>query len=170
MRTWISFLGIGFFLAFHYQTLAQQSTVTYPKIAAYIGIMHPLVTFSEDGAITNFKHFYVGGLPAGINIWKNGHLGFSMEFVPFIRADSTSSKMNNFLFHPGILVALGKGWTFAGRLAFETSGRYGITPILNKIVHKNKNSSYYVSVPVPARFGNNHSATCVIGLQFGILF
>lgn len=149
---------------------AQASAATYPKIAGYVGIMHPLVTFSREETTTNFKHYYIGGLPTGINIWKTARIGFSAEFVPFIRADSTGSKMSNFLFHPGILVALGKGWTFAGRAAFETSGRYGLTPVINKIVIKNKNSGYYVSVPLPVRFGNNHPAAFTAGFQFGIIF
>jgi hypothetical protein len=158
-----------FLLAFH-NSNAQQTPATYPKIAGYVGILHPIVTFSKKDITTNFKDYYVAGLPTGINIWKSSKIGFSAEFVPFIRADSTGSKMNNFLFHPGILVALGKGWTFAGRAAFETSGRYGFTPVINKIVKKNKNSGYFVAIPFPFRFGNNHDATFAIGFQFGISF
>ena len=142
----------------------------FPKVAAYVGILHPLVTVDEDQTVKNFDGFYIGGLPTGINIWKSAKVGFSAEFVPFIRADKTGSKMNNFLFHPGVLLALGKGWTFAGRLAFETGGRYGFTPVLNKIVKKNKNSGYFVAIPLPARFGNDHAASFGIGFQFGIVF
>ncbi|MBC8034453.1 MAG: hypothetical protein H7Y03_09925 [Chitinophagaceae bacterium] len=149
---------------------AQQTPVTYPRIAGYVGILHPIVTFSKDGTVTNFKDYYVAGLPTGINIWKSHAIGFSAEFVPFIRAEKGTSKMSNFLFHPGVLVALGKGWTFAGRAAFETSGRYGVTPVLNKIVKKNKNSGYFVAVPLPLRFGNEHPASFTIGFQFGISF
>ncbi|HEX6432317.1 MAG TPA: hypothetical protein VF008_31710 [Niastella sp.] len=149
---------------------AQQPPVTYPKIAGYVGILHPIVTFSKHETTTNFKDYYLAGLPTGINIWKSSKIGFSAEFVPFIKADSTGSKMNNFLFHPGILVALGKGWTFAGRAAFETGGRYGFTPVINKIVKKNTNSGYFVAIPLPVRFGNNHDATWTVGFQFGITF
>jgi hypothetical protein len=158
-----------FLLVFHNGN-AQQAPVTYPKIAGYVGILHPIITFSKDDITTNFKDYYLVGLPTGINIWKSSKIGFSAEFVPFVRADSTGSKMNNFLFHPGILVALGKGWTFAGRAAFETSGRYGFTPVINKIVKKNKNSGYFVAIPLPFRFGNNHDVTFAIGFQFGISF
>ncbi len=151
-------------------SIAQQAPASYPKIAGYVGILHPIVTFSKDGTTTNFKDYYVGGLPTGINIWKSARIGFSAEFVPFVRAENGSSRMSNFLFHPGVLVALGKGWTFAGRAAFETSGRYGLTPVLNKIVKKNKNSGYFVAVPLPLRFGNNHPASFTAGFQFGIVF
>jgi hypothetical protein len=93
-----------------------------------------------------------------------------MEFVPFVRAAGGSSKMNNFLFHPGALFRLGHGFVLATRAAFETSGRYGFTPVLNKTVIKKANSSYYIALPVPARFGNDQPGTVSIAFQFGIAF
>ena len=149
---------------------AQQPSTGYPKLAGYAGILHPLVTFSKEETLKNFKDYYVVGMPIGINIWKSAKIGFSAEFVPFVRAGKGTSKMSNFLFHPGVLVALGKGWTFAGRAAFETGGRYGFTPVLNKIVKKKKNSGYFVALPLPFRFGNDHPASFGIGFQFGIAF
>jgi len=147
-----------------------QTAATYPKIAGYVGILHPIVTFSSAGTDTNFGSHYVMGMPVGINIWKSQKIGFSAEFVPAIRAENGSSKMSNFTFHPGVLVALGKGFTFAGRLAFETSGRYGFTPVLNKTVIKGKNCNYFAAVPLPFRFGNDKPASFTIGFQFGIAF
>lgn len=144
--------------------------VTYPKVAGYVGIIHPLVSFSEEGTTSNFEGYYIVGMPTGINIWKTAKIGFSAEFVPFVRAENGISRMSNFLFHPGILVALGKGYTFAGRAAFETSGRYGLTPVLNKAVIRNKNSNYFVAVPIPIRFGNDHPASLTFGFQFGFAF
>ena len=143
---------------------------TYPKIAGYVGIVHPIVTFSSDGTHTNFKDSYIVGMPIGINLWKSAKIGFSSEIVPFIKATSSGSKVNNVLFHPGVLVALGNGFTFAGRAAFETSGRYGLTPVFNKVVKKNKGSSYFIAVPLPARFGNDLPSSFGIGFQFGISF
>lgn len=143
---------------------------TYPRIAGYVGILHPIVTFSNEGTTTNFDSYYVVGLPTGINIWKSPKIGFSAEFVPLVRAENGHSKMANFLFHPGVLLTLAPGLTFAGRAAFETAGRYGFTPVLNKIVKKNKNSGYFVAVPVPFRFGNGHPASVTVGFQFGITF
>ncbi|QNF35816.1 hypothetical protein HUW51_11700 [Adhaeribacter swui] len=144
--------------------------VAYPKVAGYVGIIHPLVTFSKDETTTNFDGYYVVGMPTGINIWKSAKIGFSAEFVPFIRAENGTSRMSNFLFHPGVLVALGHGFTFAGRAAFETSGRYGFTPVLNYAVKKNKNSNYFVAVPIPVRFGNDHPTSLTLGFQFGLAF
>lgn len=149
---------------------AAAQTQAYPKIGGYLGILHPIVTFSNTGTETNFKNYYVVGVPVGINIWKSQTIGFSAEFVPTIRAENGTSKMVNFNFHPGVLVALGKGWTFAGRAAFETSGRYGLTPVLNKIVIKGKGSSLFAAVPLPLRFGNNKPTSFGVGFQFGIAF
>jgi hypothetical protein len=149
---------------------AQQLPVTYPKLAGYVGILHPIVTFTKDKTSTNFQDYYIGGLPIGINIWKTAKVGFSLEIVPFVKAADGESKMNNLLIHPGILVALGHGFTFAGRAAFETSGRYGFTPVFNKIVKKNRNCSYFIAVPVPFRFGNEQPGSMSIGFQFGIVF
>jgi len=147
-----------------------QTAATYPKIAGYVGIMHPIVTFSSAGTDTNFGSHYVVSMPVGINIWKSQKVGFSAEFVPTLRAENGSSKMNNFTFHPGVLLALGSGFTFAGRLAFETSGRYGLTPVLNKTVIKSKSCSYFAAVPLPLRFGNDKPASFTLGFQFGIAF
>jgi hypothetical protein len=165
------FLKILFFLFIAtFSCSVAQTSQTYPKLAGYIGIVHPIVTFSSEGTHTNFKDSYVVGMPIGINIWKSAEIGFSSEIVPTIKATSSSSKVSNVLFHPGILVALGRGFTFAGRAAFETSGRYGVTPVINKIVRKNKGSSYFVAIPLPARFGNDLPSSFGVGFQFGIAF
>ncbi|QCR25349.1 hypothetical protein FVR03_05390 [Pontibacter qinzhouensis] len=150
--------------------MAQVPPVTYPKVAGYVGIIHPLVTFSKEGTTTNFNDHYVVGMPTGINIWKSARVGFTFEAVPFIRVENRTSRMSNFLFHPGILVALGNGFTFAGRAAFETSGRYGFTPVLSRAIIRNKNSSYFAALPVPVRFGNKHPTAITVGLQLGIAF
>lgn len=162
---------IVFALCMSEMSIAQSSPATYPKITGYVGAIHPIVTYSSNNKpVYNFDGVYVAGLPTGINIWKNPAIGFSFEFVPFIKAADGTSKMSNFLFHPGVLFALGNGYTLATRAAFETSGRYGFTPVLNKVVVKGKNSSFYVALPVPARFGNNQPASVTLAFQFGIAF
>jgi len=166
-RTFVTLLSLAS------TTICAQSTSsvqTYPKIAGYVGILHPIVTVSNSGTNFNFDNHYVVGMPTGINIWKSSKIGFSAEFVPIIRVENGTSKMSNFMFHPGVLFALGKGWTFASRAAFETSGRYGITPVLNKAIIKGKSGSMFVAVPLPIRFGNDLPTTFSIGFQFGIAF
>ena len=169
-KTRLTILAIGNLLTYITGYAQQIPVQTYPKIAGYVGIVHPIVTFSSDGTHTNFKDSYVVGMPIGINIWKSAKIGFSSEIVPFVKATGTGSKVNNVLFHPGVLVALGNGFTFAGRAAFETSGRYGVTPVLNKIVKKNEGSSYFIALPLPVRFGNDLPSSLGIGFQFGISF
>ena len=146
------------------------SQTTYPKITGYFGVMHPLVSINKDETTVNFRDYYAVGFPTGINIWKSEKIGFSFEIVPNIKDDQDTSKVTNILFHPGVLVALGHGYNFAGRLAFESNGRYGVTPVFNKTIKKNANSSYYVALPLPVRFGNDHPATFTAGFQFGIAF
>jgi hypothetical protein len=150
-------------------TLAPAAPV-YPRTVGYLGVLHPLLTWNETGRETNFDRYYAVGFPIGLNLWKTKQLGFSVEVVPSIRAENGTSRVANVLFHPGVLVNLGHDFTLASRLAFETSGRYGFTPVLNKIVRKGPTNSYFVAVPLPVRFGNNHRASFTVGLQFGIVF
>lgn len=146
------------------------SQTVYPKITGYFGILHPIVTVNEDQTAVNFRDYYAVGFPTGINIWKNEKIGFSFEVVPNIKDDQGTDKVTNLLFHPGILVALGNGFTFAGRAAFESSGRYGFTPVINKTIIKSANCSYFAAIPLPVRFGNDHPASFTAGFQFGIAF
>ena len=143
---------------------------TYPKMNGYVGIVHPIATFSSAGTDINFDGHYVVGLPIGLNLWKSKKIGFSFEVVPYVRSENGVSKMSNLLIHPGVLVSLGNGFTFAGRLAFETSGRFGLTPVLNKLIIKNKNSSFFAAVPVPFRFGNGKPFSTAVAFQFGLAF
>lgn len=146
------------------------SQTTYPKITGYFGILHPIATFSSEQTSVNFRDYYAVGFPTGINIWKSPKIGFSLEIAPNIRVQGDSDKVTNLLFHPGVLVALGHGYTFAGRAAFESSGRYGITPVINKTIIKSDNCSYFAAIPFPIRFGNDHPASFTVGFQFGIAF
>lgn len=152
------------------QLFAQNQPEVYPKIRGFVGILHPLVTFTTKETTLNFEDYYIVGMPIGINIWKNKKIGFSFEIVPIIKSDKEISKVNNVLIHPGVLIRLKNEFTFAGRLAFETAGRYGFTPILSKAIGVHNDYNYYVSVPVPIRFGNDKTASVTIGLVFGIAF
>ena len=161
------YLILVIIFSIHLSISAQE---TYPKMNGYVGIVHPIATFSTTGTDFNFDGHYVAGLPLGLNLWKGKRIGFSFEVVPYIRAGHGTSKMSNLLIHPGVLVSLGNGFTFAGRLAFETSGRYGFTPVLNKVIIRNKNSSFFAAVPIPFRFGNDSAFTTTVAFQFGLAF
>lgn len=154
------------------QSIEQPTTVveTFPQVKGYVGLVHPLYTFSSDGNQPNFRDYYLVGNPWGINIWKGKKLGLSFEFTPFIRTDSKSSRVSNVLFHPGVLYRLGHDFTIIGRLAYETSGRYGVTPILNKIIKRYEHSNIFVAFLLPVRFGNAHASTVTTAFQFGVGF
>ena len=149
---------------------AKNKTEVYPKIKVTVGILHPLVTFTSEQTTTNFKDHYTVGMPFALNVWKNNKIGFSLEIVPIIKSDDEISKVSNILIHPGVLVRLKHEFTFAGRAAFETSGRYGFTPIISKAIGIHKDHNYFVSMPLPVRFGNDKPTSLTIGLQFGISF
>ena len=144
--------------------------VLYPEIKGYIGLVHPLYTFSSEGNTSNFDSYYLVGIPCGINLWKSKKVGISFEFTPFIRTDSKTSKVSNYLFHPGVLYRIGHDFTIIGRMAFETGGRYGFTPIINKVFKRYKTHNLFAAVLLPIRVGNDHPATLTMAFQFGIGF
>lgn len=167
----IGTMGLGSLLLFSgVVCVAQHTPSEAPRTVMYQGILHPLVTFSDHAPTYNFKSYYLVGFPVGVNFWKTAKLGYSLEVVPFIRAENGTSRVSNVLFHPGLLVGLGKGFTLANRIAFETSGRYGVTPVLNKTFRRPGPVSYFLAMPLPVRFGNDRAASLTVGLQFGITF
>ena len=116
-------LAIFRLVLFSSATQAQTtSPPAYPRMTGYLGVLHPIITFNEQGSETNFNTYYAVGFPIGLNLWKTKQIGFSVEVVPLIRAENGSSRVTNVLFHPGVLVNLGHDFTLASRLAFETSG------------------------------------------------
>jgi len=62
---------------------------SYPRMAAYLGVLHPLATVSQGKVETNFGHYYAVGFPIGLNLWKTAKIGFSVEIVPTIRAEKS---------------------------------------------------------------------------------
>jgi len=174
----IQLLATGLWLTLLVSAAQAQQTPpahNYPRTVLYQGILHPIVTVSQDAPVVNFRNFYQVGFPVGVTIWKTAKLGYSLEIVPFIRAEAGVSRMNNVLFHPGMLLGLGNGFTLANRLAFETGGRYGVTPVLNKTFHRSGPAqpgavNYFLAVPLPVRFGNDRPTSVTLGFQFGIAF
>jgi hypothetical protein len=149
--------------------LAQQSA-TYPRVTGYFSILQPLVTYTNDSFKSNFGNVYVVGFPFGVNILKSDSFGISFEVAPAIRTEKNISKVSTVLFHPGAMFRFKHGFTFIGRMAFETSGRFGVTPVFNQVIKKGKDASFFVSVPFPVRFGNDLPASVSTGLQLGVSF
>lgn len=151
-------------------SLQKPQAASGTEIKGYVGLVHPLYTLSAEGNQANFSDYYLVGNPWGINFWKTKKFGLSFEFTPFLRIDPKSNKVSNVLFHPGVLYRLGKEFTLIGRLAYETSGRYGFTPIINKVVKRYDRSNVFVALLFPTRFGNGHAGSVSAAFQFGVGF
>ncbi|MES2484376.1 MAG: hypothetical protein V4581_00280 [Bacteroidota bacterium] len=151
-------------------TNAQQAAPGYPKVTGYFSIMHPIGTFNKDGFHDNFSDTYTLVFPFGLNILKSDQFGVSFEIAPAVRTERNVSKTSSVLFHPGAMFRFKKGFTFIGRLAFETNGRIGITPVFNQVIKKGKDASIFLSVPFPIRFGNEQPVSLTTGLQLGVSF
>lgn len=146
---------------------AQQN---YPRITGYFSILNPVGTWNKNGFTSNFGDVYTVVFPFGMNILKSDQFGVSFEVAPMVRTENNIAKVNNVLFHPGAMFRFKHGFTFIGRLAFETGGRFGVTPVFNQVIKKGKDVSLFLSVPIPIRFGNNSPMSVTTGLQVGVSF
>ena len=169
----IKFLVLTSFILLQIQLFSQNNVTSvnaYPKVAAYFSVVHPIVTLSSNAPVYNFDHSYTVGFPVGINLLKSDHLAYSIEIIPFLKSANGITKTYNLVIQPGLIFRYPNGFNFLTRMAFETGGRYGGNIIFNKVFYKTKSNSYWVSVPIPARFGNNAPASIGMGLQFGVTF
>jgi hypothetical protein len=155
-----------------YSAKAQQteSAHTYPRVTGYFSVLHPIGTWNKDGFHDNFSDVYTIVFPLGMNIIKSDKFGISFEIAPAIRTEHNISKVSSLLFHPGAMFRFKHGFTFIGRAAFETNGRYGFTPVFNQVIKKGKDASLYLALPIPVRFGNDQPASLTTGLQVGVSF
>lgn len=152
-----------------YQKVAKKAA--YPKVVGYLSFILPLETLSEGNFTPNFSHHTSSiGFPVGVNVLYSDRFGFSYEFTPTVKASGGSSKVSNLLFDPGTMFRFDHGFTIISRLAFETSGRYGFTPVFNQIYARTKDVNYFVALSLPARFGNNEAASLGLNLQIGFIF
>jgi hypothetical protein len=164
------FLFFALFPLYIFAQQTQPTTSTYPKVVGYMSIVNPIVTVYSNETITNFTTDYTVGFPVGVNILKSDKIGFSFEVTPFIKTTSDNSYVSNLLFHPGVILRFPKGFSINNRLAFETSGRYGYTPVFSKVIAKTKMHNFFVAMPLPIRFGNKKSMSVGAALQVGITF
>jgi hypothetical protein len=151
------------------------ATPTYPYVKGYLSFIIPWVTFQGKTVTSEFKAATTLGFPFGVNVYYSDHFGFSFEITPSIMWEhqtgkSPASKTSNVLFDPGPMIRFSHGWTLIPRLAFETGGRYGVTPVLNKIVARTKALNYFVAVSAPMRAGNSAPTSIGGNLQIGFIF
>jgi hypothetical protein len=142
----------------------------YPRAVGYLSFIVPVVTIDKDATTWNFNGTTKIGFPVGVNVLYSDRFGFSYEFTPTIIATKTSSKVSNLLFDPGTMFRFDHGFTIITRLAFETAGRYGFTPVFNQVYARTKYVNYFIAGSLPARFGNGLPASIGINVQFGFTF
>jgi hypothetical protein len=174
MRPWI--LLIMTFILFKNsfsQTAAGSATVVYPKVVGYMSFVLPLIKINKDETTNDFENFknnFAIGFPVGVNILYSEKFGFSFEISPTIKAGNGTTKTSNMTFSPGPMFRFKHGFTFIPRLSFETSGRYGFTPVFNKIIARTRPLNYFISLSLPARFGNNELPSIGLNFQIGVIF
>ena len=151
-------------------TVNAQQPQTYPRITGYFAVLQPIGSLNKYGFTDSFSGIHVIGFPFGMNILKSDSFGVSFEVVPSIRTEHGISKVNSVLFHPGAMFRFKHGFTFIGRAAFETSGRFGLTPVVNQVLVKGKHTNMYVALPFSIRFGNDQPASIGTGVQVGVGF
>jgi hypothetical protein len=143
----------------------------YPRAVGYLSFIFNTVTFTKDATTYNFSHHSSSiGFPVGVNVLYSDHFGFSYEFTPTIKSTSTTSKVSNLLFDPGTMFRFEHGFTIITRLAFETEGRYGFTPVFNQVYARTKYVNYFIAGSLPTRFGNGADPSIGINIQFGFTF
>jgi hypothetical protein len=157
------------FLGSIYQKVTTKPT--YPRAVGYLSFILPLETYSSGTFAPNFSNQTTSiGFPVGVNVLYSDKFGFSYEITPTVKTSGGSSKMSNLLFDPGTMFRFSHGFTIISRLAFETAGRYGFTPVFNQVYARTKDVNYFVALSLPARFGDSAPASLGLNLQIGFTF
>ncbi len=143
----------------------------------HIGIVQPLLAFNRNKTtyFTDYN-FYSIGFPFGITLTTSGSVLIDLELVPFIKPridDDAVPYEVALLYHPGILVPVGHGFTFGLRAAFEpVNDQFGFTPLINKGFKMNNGTSFFCELVFPGRFGPEKSSgyTQIVGIHLGLGF
>jgi len=166
LRALLSFIFLGSLTL----TSHAQQPQTYPRVMGYFSVVNPIGTWTKDGFTSNFGNVYSVGFPFGLNLLKSDHFGVSFEIAPTIRTEKNISKVSSVAFHPGAMFRFKNGFTFIGRTAFETNGRFGVTPVFNQRIIQGKDANLFMAVAFPVRFGNALPASVSPGIQLGVSF
>jgi hypothetical protein len=151
----------------------QPAPPTYPKVVGYLSFIIPMVTINQNTTTNDFTggiNNFAIGFPVGVNVLYSEHFGFSYEITPTVQTSPSTTKTSKILFDPGPMFRFQHGFTIVTRLAFETTGRYGFTPVFNEIYARTKAVNYFVALSVPARFGNSELPSVGLNLQIGFIF
>ena len=143
---------------------------TYPKVVGYLSFILPLETFSSGSFTPDFNGTTKIGFPVGINVLYSDKFGFSYEITPTIKEAKGTNGVSNILFDPGTMFRFEHGFTIITRLAFQTDGKYGFTPLFNQIYLRTQDINYFVSLSLPVRFGGGEASSIGLSLQIGFIF
>jgi len=157
------------------QSQVSPPTPNYPYVKGYLSFIIPWVKIDKDQTIWEFQNATTIGFPVGLNVYYSKKFGFSYEITPSVQWSQPSgkpatSKTSNLLFDPGPIFRFEHGFNIIARLAFETQGRYGFTPVFNKVYARTKDVDYWLSLSLPVRFGNSQPASIGLNLQIGFTF
>jgi hypothetical protein len=150
---------------------AKMKKPSYPRAVGYLSFILPLVTVSNSTTFNFNSTTTAIGFPVGVNVLYSDHFGFSYEFTPTIKTtNGGATKVTDILFDPGTMFRFQHGFTLITRLAFDTNGRYGFTPVFNQVYLRTKDVNYFVALSLPARFGTGEDASVGLNLQIGFIF
>lgn len=155
--------------------MPSKSYESYPYVKGYLSFIIPWITINKNETTTEFETATTIGFPVGLNVYYGKKFGFSFEVTPSVEwqhpTDKPStSKTSNLLFDPGPIFRFPNGFNIIPRLAFETQGRYGFTPVFNKVYARTTAVDYWFSLSLPTRFGNSEPASVGLNLQIGFTF
>lgn len=143
---------------------------TYPKVYGYMSFILPLETFSSSSFTPDFNGTTKIGFPIGVNVLYSDKFGFSYEITPTIKEAKKTNGVSSILFDPGTMFRFEHGFTIITRLAFQTDGKYGFTPVFNQVYARTKYVNYFVAGSLPVRFGGGEASSIGLSLQFGFIF
>jgi hypothetical protein len=143
---------------------------TYPKVYGYMSFILPLETYSSSHFTPDFNGTTKIGFPIGVNVLYSDKFGFSYEITPTIKEAKKINGVSSILFDPGTMFRFEHGFTIITRLAFQTDGKYGFTPVFNQVYARTKYVNYFVAGSVPVRFGGGEASSIGLSLQIGFIF
>ena len=97
------------------------------RLGGHFGAVFPLVTHA-NGDTTTISDDFVIGFPMGVTVRTSDKYAFDLELVPAIQNDPLHVGLT---VHPGVVVALERGWGAGVRMAFDVNEpSWGFTPNL----------------------------------------
>ncbi|WMJ74698.1 hypothetical protein RCC89_16210 [Cytophagaceae bacterium ABcell3] len=138
--------------------------VESPRVGGYLGVVTSMFETTFEAPDSRILPLRSIGIPFGVNFWLHEKLAFSIEFVPILSIQAENFRTEGLLVHPGLIWNLSEKTSFSGRVAFESNGQFGFTPIIARSLYTGKYSSYSIAIPVPVRFGNQMPANMAVGL------